>query len=96
MRMDLINSNGATKTGVKYGFSWTLFFFGPFVPLFRGDIKWLIIMLILAPLTFGIAGLIFPFIYNRIYISNLLEKGYYPSEKSAEDFLILKGMISKK
>ena len=28
------------------GFSWTTFFFGLFVPLFRGDWFWLVIMII--------------------------------------------------
>ena len=34
------NSNGVTKT-VKNGFSWTMLFFGAFVPLVRGDWKYL-------------------------------------------------------
>ena len=30
---------------VKLGFSWSMFFFGVFVPLFRGDWKWFLIIL---------------------------------------------------
>lgn len=32
---------------VKVGFSWTMFFFGFWVPLIRGDWKWLVVMLLL-------------------------------------------------
>ena len=58
------------------GFSWTVFFFGPFPPLFRGDWKYGIIILIAAIFTLGISNLIFIFIYNKLYIKSLLDEGY--------------------
>jgi|TARA_B110000967_G_C18826333_1_gene531605 hypothetical protein len=61
---------------VPVGFSWTILFFGFFPPLFRGDFKWGLIMLIAALLTSFLASLIFMFIYNKIYLKSLLEKGY--------------------
>jgi hypothetical protein len=58
------------------GFSFTMFFFGFFVPLFRGDAKWAMISFVVGFITFGISWLIFPFVYNGIYINELKEKGY--------------------
>ena len=79
----LKNDAGITKT-VKVGFSWTVFFFGFFVPLFRGDWKWALIMvaseIALAFLTMGFGSLILHIIfilkYNEWYINDLKEKGY--------------------
>ena len=79
----LKHNSGITKKA-KIGFSWTTFFFGLFVPLIRGDLKWAVIMLIIELLagsvTFGIgafiAGIVFSFVYNKIYIKELMEKGY--------------------
>lgn len=78
---------------VKKGFSWTFFFFGLFVPLIRGDLKWAVIMFLLQSVigffTLGIGAfvvsLIFAFIYNKIYIKGLLEKGYRPTEEFEEE-----------
>jgi hypothetical protein len=58
------------------GFSWTVFFFSCFPPIFRGDWKWFIIMFILAILTAGISGFVFIFIYNKLYIKELISSGY--------------------
>ena len=58
------------------GFSWTVLFFGCFVPLFRGDWGWFFIMLIAGIITFGISGIIFAFIYNKTYLQNSLTKGF--------------------
>ena len=60
------------------GFSWTTFFFGFFVPLFRGDIAWSLIMLIAALCTFGLSNLVFCFFYNKKYTDNLLREGFEP------------------
>lgn len=74
-KVTLINEQGVTKE-VKKGFSWTMLFFGAFVPLVRGDIKWCLITLIGAILTGGLLWFIFPFFYNKLYIQDLQNKGY--------------------
>lgn len=58
------------------GFSWTVFFFSCFPPIFRSDWKWFIIMVILALATAGLSGFVFIFIYNKIYIKELINSGY--------------------
>ena len=54
------------------GYSWTYFFFGFFVPIFRGEIFIGIFHLIFSLLTFGIFQLIMPFLYNKQYSIRLL------------------------
>lgn len=91
MKVILKHDSGMVKE-VKKGFSWTFFFFGLFVPLIRGDLKWAAIMFVLqaiaGALTFGIGSfvvsLIFAFVYNKIYIKGLMEKGYRPTEEFEE------------
>lgn len=58
------------------GFSWTVLFFGFFPPLFRGDWKWAIILFLIAVITAGLSGLFFMFIYNKLYIKDLLGDGF--------------------
>ena len=69
------NEFGVTKQ-VKAGFSWTMLFFGVFVPLVRGDWKYFIISLIAGVFTFGLSWLVFPFFYNKLYLNDLLNNGY--------------------
>lgn len=67
------------KTGhikeAPVGFSWTVFFWvvSSFV---RGDRKWETMLLLLAILTWGISGLVFMFIYNKLYIKDLIGSGF--------------------
>ncbi len=58
------------------GFSWTTLLFGIFVPLIRGNGKWAIIMFLLALVTVGLSWLVFPFIYNRLYLKDLIGNGF--------------------
>lgn len=71
----LKNENGVTKE-VKNGISWTVFFFGILVPLFRADWKWFLIALVAVPATFGVFWLFMVFKYNKWYLDDLLNKGY--------------------
>ena len=68
------------KTGIvktaPVGFSWTTLFFSGLPALFRGDIMWCFIQLLIACFTALISNIIFAFIYNKIYIKKLLEKGF--------------------
>ena len=75
MKRTMKNEIGQVKV-VKEGFSWTMLFFGIFVPLCRGDWKWFLFFLFANLFTYGLASVVFAFIYNKIYINDLLEKGY--------------------
>lgn len=91
MRATLENEMGLIKE-VKIGFSWTTLLFGFFPALFRGDLKWAAIMFItgvvVGALTLGfgawILWLVFAFIYNKIYITDLIEKGYKPASEESK------------
>lgn len=58
------------------GFSWTCLFFGCFVPLFRSDWKWALIMFLCSLATYGLSQFVFIFIYNKLYIKDLISEGY--------------------
>ena len=75
MKRTMKNEIGQVKV-VKEGFSWTMLYFGIFVPLCRGAWNWFLITLIANLFTYGLASVVFAFIYNKIYINDLLEKGY--------------------
>jgi|TARA_B100001013_G_scaffold321213_1_gene231045 hypothetical protein len=58
------------------GYSWTYFFFGFFVPIFRGEISIGIFHLIFSIITFGIFQLIMSFLYNKQSSIRLLTNGW--------------------
>ncbi|MDA8962840.1 hypothetical protein N9F42_01710 [Pseudomonadales bacterium] len=70
------NPNAGFIKEAPVGFSWTVFFFGFFPPLFRGDWKWAVILLLLSLITMGLSNLIFMFIYNKLYIKDLIGEGF--------------------
>ena len=78
------------------GFSWTTLFFGFFVPIFRGDFTWAIIMVILEAITCGASNIVMAFFYNnKIYTAKLLENGWEPADEYSKKILIEKGMITE-
>lgn len=94
MKIVLKHDSGVVKE-VKKGFSWTTFFFGLFVPLIRGDLKWALILFLITALvgvfTMGIGsfavGIIFSFVYNKIYIRELVQKGFKATNETDEEIL---------
>ena len=93
MIITLKNQMGMVKQA-KIGFSWTNFFFGFFVPMFRSDWKWCLIQLVAGFCSFGISALVFPFLYNKLYINGLLEQGYSPADEVSRMSLVAKGFIA--
>lgn len=100
MRVNLENNTTNQIKQVKTGFSWTTFFFGFWPALFRGDWKWfgiqLAIEIVLSCLTYGvgagIVGIVFAFFYNKLYIDDLLSKGFVPSDEASKKALIASGI----
>ena len=74
---------GAVKAA-PVGFSWTTLFFGFFPALLRGHWVGAIIILVVGVLTAGLSGLVFPFIYNRMYIKHLIGEGFKAATSSAD------------
>mgnify|MGYP006129722409 CR=1 FL=1 len=74
--------SGLSKTGFV-GYCWTYFFFGFFVPIFRGEIGIGALHFLFSVVTFGLFQLIMPFLYNKQYTSRLLVSGFNLDETDA-------------
>lgn len=82
-------TNGVEIKKAPVGFSWTVFFFGGIPCLFRQDWLWGICLIIACMFTWGLAALVAAFFYNKVYIKNLISKGYtiQPSTEITDDKL---------
>lgn len=70
-------TNGVQVKQAPIGFSWTVFFWGGWVPLIRQDWMWGILLLLACIFTYGIAGIVVAFFYNKSYLTRLFNEGYY-------------------
>ena len=68
-------ASGLTRSGY-FGFSWTYLIFGWWVPLFRGEVFVAALHFLFTVVTFGLWQLIGAFLYNKQYMTRMLEKGY--------------------
>ena len=89
----LIDKQNRVRTA-PIGFSWTTLFFGLIPALTRSDWKWALIEFVLAPVTFGLSWLVMPFLYNKLYIKDLLASGYYPMDSNMADQVVAAGIVS--
>ena len=78
--------SGINKNGFV-GYCWTYFFFGFFVPIFRGEIMIGIFHLIFSLVTFGIFQLVMPFLYNKQYSTRLLTTGWELNDSEEKNTL---------
>lgn len=72
----IIMTNGIELKKAPIGFSWTTFFFGGWPAIFRQDWLWGIALILACVFTWGIAGIVCAFIYNKSYLKRLYDKGY--------------------
>lgn len=94
MTVTLSHSQSGMLKTAPIGFSWTTFFFGPFPALFRGDLKWFFIMLIVEVCTFWVANfIIFGAIYNKRYLVDLLSSGFVPADDHSRNVLATRGLV---
>ena len=84
--------SGIIKKGY-YGFSWTYLFFGPFVPMFRGELGVGVLHIVFAIFSAGISNIILAFIYNKQYLRRQLENGWVLAGKDSQN-MIVKASIS--
>jgi hypothetical protein len=91
--INLKSSDGIIKP-VQVGFSWWNLIFGGFLPLYRKDWKQALIQFVCAGCTSGWTLIAFPFFYNNLNISFLLEKGYIAADENAE--LVLQKIEAEK
>lgn len=82
-------TNGIEIKKAPVGFSWTTLFFGGIPALLRQDWIWGIGLVIASMFTWGIAAIVGAFIYNKVYIKSLVNKGYtiQPSSEVSDDYL---------
>lgn len=102
MHTFIVNKRTNSMRRVKVGYSWTVLFFGFFPTLFRSDWKWFTIILLtdllVGSLTMGfgsiIVSIIFSFVYNKLYVNDLLNNGYEPFDQDAYEKLNSKEYIN--
>lgn len=82
-RVAMLNSTtGQTRDGF-YGFSWTYFLFGWWVPLLRGELAVAALHLLFSIFTLGIWQVIVSFMYNRQYTDRKIAEGFRLADNEA-------------
>ena len=105
MKALLKNTQSGVLKHAPLGFSWTTLFFGGFTALFRGDLKWAVIMWIVGGVAFSLAvvtsgflfflplvsSLVFAATYNKMYVQDLIAQGFAPADNRDKHALAREG-----
>mgnify|MGYP003972626011 FL=1 len=75
MIVSMVNESGVTRQ-VKFGFSWTSFFFGGIPFFFIGMPSQGVMWVIISVVTFGLSNLYLMFRINKQTALHYLDKGY--------------------
>lgn len=75
-RLLMENPQTEARKEAPVGVSWTVLIFGFLPPLLRGDIKWGLVILAFWLFSAGLTNIIFMFLYNKLFIQELLGQGY--------------------
>lgn len=90
-------TNGVEIKRAPIGFSWTTFFFGGFPALIRQDWIWGLGIIVAGSFTYGVAGVICAFFYNKEYIKTLIKQGYtiqsLPSDLTEDELKTYIGFV---
>ena len=95
-----ILENGTLRKEVKFGFSWGAFFLGFIYPLIKEDymvagISFVVISIasmIFFPLIF-VLSMVFGFLYNKMYVKNLIKQGWHPFTEEDAQILRMNGIL---
>ena len=102
--ISLVHSTSGIIKECPTGYSWTTCFFGFFPALFRGDLKWDAIQLLVslaigvptAGIGGGFVGPVFGFFYNKLYIKDMIAKGYGPADDYSAQWCQDNGILMRK
>jgi hypothetical protein len=74
--ISLVHTGSGLLENGYYGYSWTYFFFGFLVPIFRGEIGIGLLHLVFSVLTGGLFQIIMSYLYNKQYTQRQILAGW--------------------
>jgi hypothetical protein len=78
--------SGIRKTA-RLGWSWTYYYFGFLVPIFRGEITIAVLHLVITIFTLGLFQIVWSFLYNKQHMTRLMTSGWILSDSpEVEEF----------